>query len=30
MGNLVRELLSFFGGRRPHLSFVASFDTDPE
>jgi redox-sensing transcriptional repressor len=29
IGNLGRALLSYFIGRRPHLSIVAAFDTDP-
>ncbi|MCD4824923.1 MAG: redox-sensing transcriptional repressor Rex [Phycisphaerae bacterium] len=30
VGNLGRALLSYFIGRRPHLSIVAAFDTDPQ
>lgn len=29
VGNLGRALLSYFAGRRPHLSIVAAFDNDP-
>jgi redox-sensing transcriptional repressor len=29
VGNLGRALLAFFAGRRPKLSIVASFDSDP-
>lgn len=30
IGNLGRALLSYFTGRRPKLSIVAAFDSDPE
>ena len=30
VGNLGRALLSYFTGRRPNLSIVAAFDSDPE
>ena len=29
IGNLGRAILAYFSGRRPHLSIVAAFDTDP-
>ena len=29
VGNLGRAILSYFSGRRPHLSIVAAFDNDP-
>ena len=30
VGNLGRSILSFFAGRRPRLSIIASFDKNPE
>lgn len=30
VGNLGRALMAFFAGRRPNLSIIAAFDTDPE
>ena len=30
VGNLGRAILSYFAGRRPHLSIVAAFDNDPQ
>ncbi len=30
VGNLGRALLTYFSGRRPRLSIVAAFDTDPK
>ncbi|MBN1292383.1 MAG: redox-sensing transcriptional repressor Rex [Candidatus Latescibacteria bacterium] len=30
VGNLGRAILAFFSGRRPKLSIVAAFDSDPE
>jgi redox-sensing transcriptional repressor len=29
VGNLGRAIMSYFAGRRPHLSIVAAFDVDP-
>ncbi|MFA6134614.1 MAG: redox-sensing transcriptional repressor Rex [Phycisphaerae bacterium] len=29
VGNLGRAILAYFNGRRPHLSIVAAFDSDP-
>ncbi len=29
IGNLGRAIMSYFAGRRPHLSIVAAFDLDP-
>jgi redox-sensing transcriptional repressor len=30
VGNLGRSILSYFSGRRPHLTITAAFDSDPE